>query len=76
MGLRADLDTFCTLAPDTVSVKIVVLLLPLQYRTVYHFTFTEQKEPVNTEIRRSLQNCGSYWSFMSPVSLPEFGSSS
>ena len=74
MGLRADLDTFCTLAPDTVSIEIAARLLPLRYRTVYHFTFTDQKAPDNTEVRSSLQNCGSSWSCMSPVWLPEFGS--
>jgi hypothetical protein len=70
VGLRADLDRFCNLAPDTVSIKIAALLLPLQYRAVYHFTFTEQKAPDNSEVRRSLQNCGSSLSFMSPVWFP------
>jgi len=76
MDLRANLDTFYTLAPDTASIKIAALLLSVQYRSVYHFTFTDQKAPDNTEVRSSLQSCGSSWSFMSLVWLPVFGSSS
>jgi len=76
VGLRADLDTFYTLSLDTASMKIAALLLPVQHRSFYHFTFTDQKAPDNTEVRISLQNCGSSWSFMSLVWLQVFGSSS
>jgi hypothetical protein len=48
--------TFCAVATDTVSINVAAPLHPVQYRTVYHFTFTEQKAPDNTEVRRSLQN--------------------
>jgi len=73
VGLRADLDTFYTLAPDTASIKIADLLLSVQCRNVYLFTFTDQKAPDNTEVRSSFQNYGSSWSFMSLVWLPVFG---
>jgi hypothetical protein len=46
--LGANLDTFCKVAPDTASRKAAVPLHRLQYRTVYHFTFTEQKAADNT----------------------------
>jgi hypothetical protein len=49
--------TFCTV---TLSIfRILIKVSFLSYKTVYQFTFSEQKEPDNSEVYRSLQNCGS-----------------
>jgi len=60
-------NQFCKVMPNIFRLIGIVFSL---YKTLYQFTCTEQKAPDNTEVERSIQNCGSSaWNVLH-VTLP------
>jgi hypothetical protein len=56
-SLVASANIFCSLAPNIFS--IIISDVFLTYKNVYQFLSTEQKAAANSEVHRSVQNCGS-----------------
>jgi hypothetical protein len=65
------LAVFCTVAFNICN--IVIAGFCTAYKNVYQCTCTELKEPVNSEVHRSLQSCGSsVWNLFHITSMERF----